>query len=160
MTPGADPDFGGALVNRVLVGVDGSPQSALALSWACSFADHFGSKIVAVHAVGLLAHLGPDHVVPAGTHRGELEKAFAVWTAPAHEHCDSVATELVDGEASMVILDAGRRHDVDIVIVGARGMGKAPAQLLGSTAHRVAQLCDRPVLLVTERDPKPRRNDG
>lgn len=133
---------------RIVVGVDGSEPSARALEWACAIADRFGSEIVAVHAIGLLAHLGPQRVVPAQAHRDELERAVADWTAPLARRRQPSRTLLVDGEASIVILDVAAAEDADLLVVGTRGLGQAPGRLLGSTAHRVAQQSDRPVLLV------------
>lgn len=135
-------------LRRVVVGIDGSRPSARALTWALELCHRCGGTVVAVHAVGLLAHLDGDRVVPAAEHRDELERAFARWTSELTVADVPHRSLLIDGEASTVLVDAAEREDADLVVVGTRGVGNAPADILGSTAHRVAQTCNRPVLLV------------
>jgi nucleotide-binding universal stress UspA family protein len=56
--------------------------------------------------------------------------------------------DTVFGYAAREIIDAARKHDVGVIIMGCRGRGDMAGLLLGSTAHKVIQLTDRPVLVV------------
>jgi nucleotide-binding universal stress UspA family protein len=41
-----------------------------------------------------------------------------------------------------------REHDVDVIVMGTRGLTDLTGLVLGSTAHKVIHLADRPVLVV------------
>jgi len=45
-------------------------------------------------------------------------------------------------------MDVAREEDVDIVVVGPRGLGRLAGLLVGSVTDRLVQLADRPVLVV------------
>jgi len=71
-------------VSKIIVGVDGSDNSLTAVQWAADLATNLNAEVVAVHALGLLEHLGPDRqVVPVELHEGEIADLFTtVWCSP------------------------------------------------------------------------------
>jgi nucleotide-binding universal stress UspA family protein len=46
-----------------------------------------------------------------------------------------------------LIVEAARDHGAGVIVVGSRGRGDLSALLLGSVAHQVIHLADRPVLV-------------
>jgi nucleotide-binding universal stress UspA family protein len=54
----------------------------------------------------------------------------------------------VFGHAAREIVDMARRHDTGVIVMGSRGRGDLAGMVLGSTAHKVIHLADRPVLVV------------
>jgi nucleotide-binding universal stress UspA family protein len=56
--------------------------------------------------------------------------------------------EAVFGQAAREIVNDAKKHDADIIIMGSRGRSELTALVLGSTAHKVIHLTDRPVLVV------------
>jgi len=52
------------------------------------------------------------------------------------------------GHAARNIVDDAMQHDVDVIVMGSRGRGDLAGLVLGSTAHKVIHLTDRPVLIV------------
>lgn len=54
----------------------------------------------------------------------------------------------VYGRAAHAIVAAARAHDAGVIVMGSRGRSDVTALLLGSTAHKVIHLSDRPVLVV------------
>ena len=52
------------------------------------------------------------------------------------------------GHAAREILADATEHDADVIIMGSRGRGDLAGAVLGSTAHKVIHLTDRPVLVV------------
>ena len=52
------------------------------------------------------------------------------------------------GHAAGEIIDDAKEHDVDVIVMGSRGRGDLAGLLLGSTAHKVIHLADRPVLII------------
>jgi nucleotide-binding universal stress UspA family protein len=54
----------------------------------------------------------------------------------------------VHGYAARSIVEDAIEHDVDVIVMGTRGRGDLAGLVLGSTAHKVIHLADRPVLIV------------
>jgi nucleotide-binding universal stress UspA family protein len=50
--------------------------------------------------------------------------------------------------AAREIADSAREHDAGTIVMGSKGHGDLAGLLLGSTAHKVIHLTDRPVLVV------------
>ena len=52
------------------------------------------------------------------------------------------------GHAAREILADAKEHDAGVIVMGSRGRGDLAGTVLGSTAHKVIHLTDRPVLVV------------
>jgi nucleotide-binding universal stress UspA family protein len=52
------------------------------------------------------------------------------------------------GYAARNIVEDAIDHDVDVIVMGSRGRSDLAGLVLGSTAHKVIHLTDRPVLIV------------
>jgi hypothetical protein len=52
------------------------------------------------------------------------------------------------GYAAREIVDDAIEHDADVIVIGSRGRSDLVGFILGSTAHKVMHLTDRPVLIV------------
>jgi nucleotide-binding universal stress UspA family protein len=52
------------------------------------------------------------------------------------------------GHAAREIMADAKEHDVNVIVMGSRGRGDLAGAILGSTAHKVIHLADRPVLVV------------
>jgi len=133
----------GSPVTTVVVGVDGSLDSAAAVGWVVTFAAVVDAHVVAVHALGLLEHerSDPDH------HR--LIGMLHDWTRgldglPA-EH---VERRLVPGSPGSSILQMAEAVGADLVVVGTRGEGARGHTLLGSTSLELAERCPCPLVIV------------
>jgi nucleotide-binding universal stress UspA family protein len=52
------------------------------------------------------------------------------------------------GHAAREIIDDAKEHNAGVIVMGSRGRGDLAGLVLGSTAHKVIHLADRPVLVV------------
>jgi nucleotide-binding universal stress UspA family protein len=52
------------------------------------------------------------------------------------------------GHAAREIVSGAQEHGADMIVMGSRGRGDLAGLVLGSTAHKVIHLADRPVLVV------------
>jgi nucleotide-binding universal stress UspA family protein len=52
------------------------------------------------------------------------------------------------GYAAREIIEEAKGVDADVIVMGSRGRGDLAGLVLGSTAHKVIHLADRPVLVV------------
>lgn len=135
----------------IVAGFDGSPSSLAAVREAARRTGPDG-RLIVVHAYGLpSAALGwplydsaaEDAATGARRFMEQLDGDPGLegvpWTA-----------EIVAGPSAEVIDAAARNQDADAIYIGTRGAGRASA-LLGSVAHDVLHLADRPVVVITER---------
>ena len=56
--------------------------------------------------------------------------------------------ETIFGHAAREIVKDAQEHDASLIIMGSRGRGDLTGAILGSTAHKVIHLTDRPVLVI------------
>lgn len=132
----------------LVVGVDGSADSAVALEWAAELASHLGAEVVAVYALGLLAHMRSGEE-PAQGHRQEIEQLLGgPWTEALRQHGVAHRTEVDDGNPVTALLAAAERHGARLVVVGRRGTGGFPGLQLGSTSHQLAQHAEVPLAII------------
>ena len=52
------------------------------------------------------------------------------------------------GHAAREIMADAKEHDVGVIVMGTRGRSELAGLVVGSTAHKVIHLADRPVLVV------------
>jgi nucleotide-binding universal stress UspA family protein len=136
--------------NPLIVGIDGSPESRVALRWASRLAVARGDEIIAVHALGLLESLD-GQLVSADNHRSEIEHLISNdWCAPLRTQNTPFRVVVRDGEPLDVLLDMAARKPASVLVVGSRGIGAAPALALGSTSLHLVQESPVPVLVVPD----------
>ena len=144
----------GHAVGTIVVGLDGSANSHEAVEWAAHLASALDAEVVAVHALGLLDQLEPDGpMVPTQPNRDEIaERAEGRWSEPLVAAGVRHRVVLHDGNPVDVVLDVVDEVGADLVVLGSRGIGGSPAQLLGSTSSQVAQQSPCPVTIVPDPD--------
>jgi len=59
-----------------------------------------------------------------------------------------VVRDTIYGYAAREIVEDAKAHDIGVIVMGSRGRGDLAGLVLGSTAHKVIHLADRPVLVV------------
>jgi nucleotide-binding universal stress UspA family protein len=136
-------------LDRILVAVDGSDNSLAAVVWVAGLAAATGAEVVAVHALGLLDRLDGGEQVPSQANRDEITRRFEDdWCAPLDAAGVRSRRIVRDGNPVSVVLVAADDEDVDLIVLGSRGLGGYPELLLGSTSTQVAQHSSRPVTIV------------
>ena len=59
-----------------------------------------------------------------------------------------VTTQLLEGRPSSTIVDEAENNDMDLIVIGSRGLGGITGWILGSTSRRVVESCTKPVLII------------
>ena len=135
--------------NRLLIATDGSPGSLAAAEEGVRLAKLLGAGVTFVgvaHApLRVLSH--PYHQRALSKNLEAMRAALATSTPYAVERQVEYETELLEGSPAEVILDLARSRDVDLIVVGSRGLGPAKGSLLGSVSSEIVQKADRPVLV-------------
>jgi nucleotide-binding universal stress UspA family protein len=134
---------------RIVVGIDGSQASRLALRWAVRQAELTGATVDAIHTWDMPAFYG---VVPVTVNPDELEKAAEEVVAStvldvvgAHPPV-SVRSRVAQGNPAAVLIRAAR--DAELLVVGSRGHGGFVGALLGSVGQHCVHHAPCPVVVI------------
>lgn len=132
---------------RIVVGVDGSDPSKLALRWAARIAAAENARIEAVIAWQLpaLAYASMEPIVDM-QHAMEEVLLHTVDDVFGDQRPDGMELRAVQGGGAPVLVDASA--DAVMVVVGSRGRGGFVGLLLGSVSSKVAEHAECPVLVV------------
>jgi len=141
----------------VVVGVDGSDGSDLAVRWAAEVAEQRGRRLLIVHGLDLVATqslLGGYHVVPTSvveTVRTRGTKIVAAARGLAHEVAPGVdiATEVSDASSTRLLTHLSKT--AYLVVLGATGNAGSIAHL-GSTLLAVTSHGHGSVVVVRPTD--------
>lgn len=144
---------------RVVVGVDGSPCSAVALRWARRLAELSGTGLDVVTAWEPPFQFGwsegfaylPEEWDP----HAEAEKLAntTIDEVFGSDRPGDLRVLVAEGDPVTVLLEHSRAAIA--LVVGSRGHGRFAAMLLGSTSTRCAEHATCPVLVVHGEQPPP-----
>jgi nucleotide-binding universal stress UspA family protein len=146
-----------AKIQNILVPVDFSPSSKLAVEYALLFAERYSAQVRLLHAWEVPAFLRPDLTVWAGElnatlsdHiRHEAEKAMKEFIADTKiADRKDVSFEIQVGQPYAVILAALETGAFDLVVMGTHGRTGLSHLVLGSVAEKVVRRSTKPVLTV------------
>jgi len=136
---------------KLLVAVDGSEHAAKAVEAAGRLAAASNAHVVVVHqrSDGAADH-GPTVPSEEGADAAQaiVDVAVMALRAAGAASASGRVVRGLKGEEAQAIMDVARDEDVDIVVVGPRGLGRLAGLLVGSVTDRLVQLSDRPVLVV------------
>jgi nucleotide-binding universal stress UspA family protein len=147
---------------RIVVGVDGSRSSRLALRWAVRQAGLTGGIVDAVMAYQVPAGVsgyawgpGPVGVDDTAEREADARKALDAMLSEEIKPDDShrVIARVIYGHPAEVLLNAAA--GADLLVVGSRGHGAFAEALLGSVSQHCAHHAQSPVLII--RGGKPGR---
>ena len=138
---------------RIVVGIDGSPESRAALEWAVHEAEATGSEIDAVLAYdsGLAwIDVGSEYEAVI------MEQSAARASDELHRTLEAIPPDELGGVTVHPVVSAGaaarvlveQAQDADLLVVGTRGRGGFAGLLLGSVSQRCAERSPCPVVVV------------
>ena len=133
---------------KIVVGVDGSPESRSALRWAARIAAAIDARIEAVIVWEFVSSYGWSSLPPLSPPHPELEDQLArIVTDVFGEQAPAGLTRRVlEGSAASCLIAEGK--DAQLIVVGSRGHGGFAGLLLGSVSAKVAEHANCPVLVV------------
>jgi nucleotide-binding universal stress UspA family protein len=133
---------------RIVAGIDGSPSSLAALSWAARQADLTKSTLEILMTWEYPSSYGwaapvPDDFDPESDVQQTLDTAVANVRA-AHPALEASA-RLVSGHPAPILVEASK--GADLLVVGSRGHGEFVGMLIGSVGVHCAAHAHCPVLV-------------
>ena len=143
----------------IIVGVDGSPASRVAVDWAARDADLRGAALKLVHVlVPPTVMAFPDVPMPPGYLQWQEEqgrtlldnarKTVAEAVKDAHVE---VTDEMVTGPSVPTLADLSTA--AQMIVVGCRGRGALARGLLGSVSTGLAHHAHCPIAIIHDEDP-------
>jgi nucleotide-binding universal stress UspA family protein len=144
------------MINKVLLAMDGSDPSKHALEYAIEIAKKWGSSLFIISVVPTIVlpviepGLSSENIDKL---EEETKKFYQKVLIDAEEKLKKYPeiqyeTILEHGRPCKVINDVASKENVDLIIIGSRGLGGITGYILGSTSHRVADHCKMPILIV------------
>lgn len=137
---------------RLLVAFDGSEGSLKACSLAAGLAKDSGSEVTVLYVIPTLSsYTAPldDAYYSVQTDRGHdmVQKGLAVFEA---ENGVKAKGEVVRAKWSIVetIIEYAADHRIELILMGARGLGGFKALLMGSVSSGVMAHAQCPVMIV------------
>lgn len=136
---------------KIVVGVDGSEGSRLALHWAIDEAKTRGSAIEIVHTWDFTPPLDPVGgfvFVPDKDFQESAQLVVDNLLKSVSDLASSIAitTHVERGSASRILLNHAKT--AELLVVGRRGRGGFIGLLMGSTATQVSHHAPCPVVIV------------
>lgn len=155
-SPRQDPDSflwpagRSAVIERILVPLDGSASAETGIPYAVALHRAFGSEIVLFRVVEAAPNRPGLFSESMGWRLAEAEgqSYLTKITGKLRDEGIEVRTDVAAGNAASEILDAIRRWDAELVVLTSHGSGSASAFSCGGTASKVISTADTSFLLL------------
>lgn len=144
------------MYEKILIAMDGSDHAKHALNYALESAVKWSAELIILTVVPPASSLTyfdefnapyiPDLMDNLReSHQRILSEAAN--TVKNKQPDMKVETRLEEGRPSDVIVEIAKEEDVDLIVMGSRGMGGIVG-FLGSTSRHVVEACTKPILIV------------
>ena len=137
------------MYERVLVALDHSEVAQRALAAARDLALLSKGEVWVLHlrereVIAQMGDVPSESAADAGSPVSAAVEELTKAGVTAHGEVRNTTY----GHAAREILADAKEHDVGVIVMGTRGRSEVTGLVLGSTAHKVIHLADRPVLVV------------
>lgn len=144
------------MFTSIVVGTDGSQTATEAVRQAIDLASSVGARVEIVSAYEPVSgerlreegEEAPEDVQWMINHREEVEATLAEAATVAERAGVVSATYARRGDPADAILDVAEERDVDLIVVGNKGMAGAKRFLLGSVPNKVSHHAPCSVLII------------
>ena len=135
------------MFKKILIGHDDSPHAWEAFKVAADLAKKYGAKLYVVHVIDTRAIPVPAEVIvkPLRERAERLAKEIEEKKKELGLDIEYIVRE---GSPVEELSKVAEEKDVDLVVVGSRGLGMVSGYLLGSTSTKIAIACKKNVLIV------------
>ena len=149
---------------KVLVAYDGSEASKHALEYAVDITN-MNSGLLIILTVVPKMHLPvfPDEgfgtaSITAANDLGDYQDRLVAMYKKNLEESENnikehyptlnVKNVLIEARPSATIVEQAEKYQVDLIVIGSRGLGGISGWILGSTSRRVVESCTKPILII------------
>ena len=136
-------------MKKILVPIDGSKYSFKALEKARVLCEKFGSELIVITVVSNIVALNVDYKIDIISQN--IASAEQMLNQIEQDFKDSnikLTTLYKVGDITREIVEQAEKNDVDLIVMGSRGLGMLSRTFLGSISHKVINNTDKSVLVV------------
>jgi len=139
------------MIKKILVPVDGSDHATKAVEFAASMANKYNGTLHILHVV-------KKREIPKGIR--DFMEGEGITESPSSIHLELIAKKVVDmaleaaknsgirdatdvvieGDPAETIITYAKDHEMDIIIMGSRGLGNFKGLVLGSVSNKVCHM--------------------
>ncbi|MFN8577892.1 MAG: universal stress protein [Candidatus Sericytochromatia bacterium] len=140
------------MFNTILLPIDGSENSNKCIDYAKSLAETYKSKIIVLNVYELPSIIEPYQVNP---------QAFSQLTLRIKDDSEKLINETknlfkgfdievltIEGNSGATIKEIADTKNVDLIVMGSRGLGTIKSFLLGSVSNYVIHHVKCPVIVI------------
>ena len=141
------------VIRSILVPVDFSKNSEVALDHACGLGRQFDAKVHLVHVID--AHSSDASLLKA-------EEQLLTTVMPSQENSLDIQRRVLRGTIAEQLGEYSHSHSIDLIVMGTRGRNGFSHQPLGKNVERVITNVSRPVMVIrTDLSPdRPRLSEA
>lgn len=133
---------------RIVVGVDFSPESDLALTQGLAIARKTGAELLMLHALSVIEVDADPESKELFAEQQKRDREQLGELRERHSGGGVVISHaLVDGEPAAALVEAAGEVEASLVVVGTHGRTGIRRFLLGSVAEKVVRRCEADVLV-------------
>ncbi len=145
------------MFKRILVAVDGSPGAKMALILAAGLQKTCGGELLILTVFRHHSLLESSMSMVRPEEPENLDDAMRDYASQVGEEAKKAAAEagaskirgfVKAGHPARTIVNFAQEREVDLIVVGSRGLGDVESFLLGSVSHKVTSLAACPVMVV------------
>ncbi|MBT3329717.1 MAG: universal stress protein [Nitrosopumilus sp.] len=136
-------------IKKILVALDGSPNSFRGLDAAINLARYCHATITGTYVLEIVKPQVNEQISSSEKilleHAQKIMKKAKLKSA---QHGILFFDKIVYGDSGRKIVDIAQRNNFDLIVISSRGMGSLKEIFLGSTSNHVLHKSKKPVLIV------------
>lgn len=146
------------MYNTILVATDGSEPSKHAVEYAAISTEKWGAKLLILTVVPPPAAIFTDVGTIGPDYSYDYEKALMAYHTGVLDDAKKalnekhpglkIVTQIKKGNVSKTILETSEESEVDLMVIGSRGLGGLGGWFLGSVSNHVVNHAKKPILVV------------
>ena len=151
------------MIKRILVSTDASAASNRAVKMAAQLSTQYDAELHIVHVIRdmqipfeikEIPELESDTIESFASAREEIMRKVAesvlkeARIEAENTGATNVQTTIGTGDPATGILDLAKRRNIDMIVIGTRGLGKIKGQILGSVSRKVTNNAETSCLIV------------
>jgi nucleotide-binding universal stress UspA family protein len=146
------------MYKKIMVATDGSDPAKHAVEYAAASAEKWGANLLILTVVPPPSVIFTDVGGFSTDYNIDYEKTLMSYYVGVLEDAKkslkekypelNVSTQIKKGYAPAKIVKASEDAEVDLIVIGSRGLGRLAGWFLGSVTNHVVNHCTKPILVV------------
>jgi len=141
------PEGSNLSFNKILVPIDGSIYSEIALKKACKIAQTFSSELFILSVVDIPVEISAEYPDLRERVYSKAKNILEEAQKLAENLCKKVETDIREGDPAEKILSFIKEKGIETVVIGSHGKTGMKRLLMGSVAEKVLTFASIPILV-------------